>query len=154
MTTIRVYGDPAPQGSKRAWYNAKAGRAMMRESSGDKVATWRQDVIQTVIAATDVQHAGPVEMSAVFLFGRPKSHYGTGRNAATLKASAPRWVVEANKGDLDKLIRATGDALTVAGLLADDRLIVRLGACEKRYIDPGEKPGALLEITPLGDPHV
>ena len=57
-----------------------------------------------------------------FIYGRPKSHYGTGRNVGVVKASAPYY--KASAPDLDKLQRALGDALTQAGILRDDALIV------------------------------
>jgi Holliday junction resolvase RusA-like endonuclease len=57
-------------------------------------------------------------------------HYGTGRNAELVKLSAP--IFKATAPDSDKLIRLIGDALTIAGVIADDALIVRILA-EKRY---------------------
>ena len=42
MITLTVYGQPAPQGSKR-FVGIKNGRGMMIESS-KKVRPWRQDV--------------------------------------------------------------------------------------------------------------
>ncbi len=63
-----------------------------------------------------------VKLSAKFYFQRPKSHYGTGRNWDTLKTSAPEHHIQVP--DTDKLIRLLADALTIAGVIADDRLIV------------------------------
>ena len=53
---------------------------------------------------------GPVIVTVDFYLPRPKSHYGTGRNAGALKPSAP--AEHLTMPDLDKLTRAVGDALT------------------------------------------
>jgi len=61
-----------------------------------------------------------------FVYARPKGHYRTGRNAAMLRDSAPLF--KASAPDLDKLQRALGDALTQAGIVRDDALIVEWSA--------------------------
>lgn len=126
---IDVKGTPGAQGSKR-----HVGRGVMVESS-KKVAPWRSDVRDAAIAAmgdTWQPLTGPVVIGVTFYFLRPKSHYGTGRNAATLKPSAPITVTSRAHGDLDKLVRSTLDALVSAGVLRDDSLVVDLTA-RKRW---------------------
>ena len=54
--------------------------------------------------------AGPVSASYRFFFKRPASHYGTGRNADTLKKSAPD--MHTQRPDLVNLIKCMEDALT------------------------------------------
>ena len=85
---------------------------------------------------------GPVRLSIVFLFLRPKGHYG----AKGLKASAP--VHHHTRPDVDKLQRSTFDALT-GTLIKDDSLIVGCAA-EKRYCVGEERPGAIITLIPLG----
>ena len=63
-----------------------------------------------------------VKLSATFYFQRPKSHFGTGRNSAVLKDSAPPDHIQTP--DVDKLIRLICDALTIAGVIKDDSRIV------------------------------
>ena len=147
---IRVWGTPAPQGSKAVRGYIK-GRAIIGEAS-KAVAPWRIDVR----AATQNQYKGPiisapVALCATFLFPRPKGHYGSGKNADRLKPSAPRFLTSVRHGDLDKLLRSTCDGLSVSAggaLLADDSLVVQAMA-EKRYCDEGELPGAYLTVTTL-----
>lgn len=139
---FRVYGLPAPQGSKR-----HVGKGVMVESS-KKVKPWRQDVVAAAIAAVEADTAfdpftGPVAVRITFYFPRPKYHFGTGRNAGVLKAGAPVWV--ATKPDTDKLERSTFDALSTAGVWRDDSLAAKTSA-EKRYSD---QPGALVSLTSL-----
>jgi Holliday junction resolvase RusA-like endonuclease len=82
---------------------------------------------------------GPVTLRAVFIFPRPKTHFGTGRNAERVKESAPGWKTTAP--DLDKLVRALGDALTGV-VFRDDAQIVDI-AVTKIY---GQTPGVTVRL--------
>lgn len=139
---FRVYGLPAPQGSKR-----HVGNGVMVESS-KKVKPWRQDVVQAALTATAMHEdydpfVGPVGVRIIFYFPRPKYHFGTGRNAGILKAGAA--VFQTANPDLDKCVRSTFDALTTAGVWRDDNLAARVTA-EKRF---DTLPGAFIQLTPL-----
>lgn len=140
-----VYGVPAPQGSKVGYRalrkDGTLGRVAMREAS-PRVATWREDVKAAAMRALAPGTApldGPLAASMVFTLARPLGHFGTGRNAAALRASAPAW--PAGTPDLIKLARATEDSLTAAGLIRDDARIVTYDALAKSY--PGGHPDAL-----------
>ena len=89
---------------------------------------------------------GPVYLKVGFVFARPKSHFGTGRNSLMLKKSAPRAHV--STPDLDNLVKAVKDALTQIGMWKDDSQV-----CEetvyKRYADVNERQGATIEICEL-----
>ncbi len=139
---LRVYGLPAPQGSHR-----HVGRGVMLESS-KQVKPWRQDVASAVLAA----YQGPliegaVAVAVVFLFPRPKGHFGK----RGLLPSAPAHLTSMGRGDLDKLLRSTFDALSAGAggtLLRDDSQVVSVTA-EKRYCTAEEPPGALLTVVCL-----
>lgn len=137
ILTIVVHGTPAPQGSKRAFRNQHTGRIHQVESSA-AVAPWRQDVKHAALAAIEHLPAieagalpldGPIAVSMVFVFVRPKSHWRTGRNAHLLSDRAPTW--PAGRPDLSKLVRSTEDALSDV-VWNDDAQIVRCEAI-KRY---------------------
>lgn len=166
---LRVVGLPAPQGSKKAWVNKATGRAQMREQSGDRISLWRQDVKAAAQewvdgyrdTVCDHDYApcpfcvwnpldGPLRVEVTFLFPRPKSHYRTGANAHLLRDAAPAYPTSRATGDIDKLCRATCDALVVAGMFADDSQIADLHA-EKRYNDVLQ-PGAIITLRPLAPP--
>nr|ADD96382.1 endodeoxyribonuclease RusA [uncultured organism MedDCM-OCT-S09-C20] len=144
MVEIRVYGIPRPQGSKR-----HVGRGIMVEAS-KHVGQWRNDVM----AAAAVTYkgppiTGPVRLEIVFLFPRPKSHFGTGRNADKLKASAPVHCISRAHGDTSKLIRSTEDAISASSgypVIEDDSQVVRL-VCEKRYVAQEEGCGAYIRVV-------
>lgn len=154
VITIRVYGTPAPQGSKR-----HVGRGVMVESS-KKVKPWREAVKQAaldlIMVASDTGQLtagfpldGPLLVEFAFTFARPKSHYRTGRNAHLLRDSAPPY--PAVVPDLSKLIRSTEDALTDAGVWTDDSRVVAYRDPRKVYAgsaDPDalHAPGAVIRV--------
>jgi Holliday junction resolvase RusA-like endonuclease len=112
---------------------------------------WR-DAIRTetqaaVTAARWPGCTGPVFVDVVFYLRRPAAHYGTGRNAGVLKASAPLYPVTRRQGDGDKLVRAVFDGLTTGGAIADDCLVVD-HAAHKRFAD-GHPPGAVINLEPM-----
>lgn len=140
MIKITVDGKPAPQGSKvRNQYGAIY-------ESNKAVGPWRADVraeCQRVMRAGGYGPVqGPVEVTVYFRLTRPRSHYGTGRNATVLRRGAPEC--PASKPDADKLLRAVLDALTQAGVYTDDAQVCRIEVC-KMY---SERPGA--DITVRG----
>lgn len=147
--TVRVLGLPAPQGSKSAFRNKYTGRIQQVESS-KKVKPWREAVksaVTDVIGDGWVRIEGPVRVHVTFVFPRPKAHFRTGRNAHLLREDAPTYAV--TRGDLDKLLRSTGDALTDAGVWRDDRQVAHVSA-DKVYESPDNGlPGALLAVWAL-----
>ena len=137
--TLRIYGLPGPMGSKR-----HLGHGVMVESS-KKVKPWRSDVMAAVVGAYQGPLiAAPVSVEVVFLFPRPKGHYGK----QGLRASAPLHLISQSAGDIDKLCRSTLDGISAGAggaLLRDDSQVVSLHA-SKRYCSIGERPGALLRV--------
>ena len=142
---IRVYGIPRPQGSKRS-----LGNGRMIEAS-PHVKQWRNDVMAAAaVSYKGAAITGAVELQIVFLFPRPKSHYGTGRNEQKLKASAPVHCISRAHGDTSKLIRSTEDAISASSgypVIEDDSQVVAL-SCRKRYAEEGEACGAIIRIIP------
>ena len=144
--TIRVYGVPKPGGSKRAF--VVKGRAVVTEDCKTS-KTWREAVKQAAIeagAGTSPLLTGPLVVACIFYMPRPKGHYGTGRNADNLKASAPYW--PQTKPDATKLIRSTEDALTNV-VWRDDALIISPWPT-KLYADASHLPGAEIVIDAFG----
>ena len=141
---LRVYGVPAPQGSKTPtrWGG-------LRESS-QKVGPWRSEVAYTarkVYSGKPIAEAVAIEI--IFYFQRPKHHFSKAKGKEhTLVPSAPKHCTSCNHGDLDKLTRSTMDGLAVrsgGSIICDDSQVVELW-CVKRYADETELPGALVCI--------
>jgi Holliday junction resolvase RusA-like endonuclease len=148
--TLRVHGTPAPQGSKRAFAvrgkgGMPTGRIAVIESSHDRVKAWRAAVLDAALTAgLPAPLDGPLNVRIVFWLPRPRSHYGTGRNALRLRPGAPP--LPAGPPDLSKLTRATEDALTDAGIWRDDAQVTHCRTA-KRYAEDWP-PGALIRISP------
>lgn len=131
MLTFTVYGEPAPQGSKKS-----IGNGRFIESS-KRLKPWRAVVADSAFKAwVDSglpRFEVPVVVSVVFFIRRGKS-------------VKREWPVSRTDGDTDKLLRAIGDALSVdSGVLADDSLIVKWNNPVKIYAD-GHEPGAWIRI--------
>jgi crossover junction endodeoxyribonuclease RusA len=150
-----VHAPPVPQGSKHARVS-RNGKPFLTESSAAGLATWRgrvtEEAEKALLAAGLPMLAGHAFLDVVFTFPRPASHHGTGRNASVLKPSAPLLPSGGRVGDLSKLVRATEDALTDAGLWKDDSLVVCLTAWK---VYPGGHsraqgvPGAWVRVTEI-----
>lgn len=138
-----VHGIPVPQGSK-----TYLGHGRMVEAGGQKLKNWRHDVTRAAEQARTEPgvFVGPVYLEIDFYMPRPRSHYGTGRNAHLVRDSAPEY--PGSRPDLDKLIRAVDDALTASGIWIDDCQVVGLYA-RKLYAGLDRDPGADIVIAPL-----
>lgn len=112
-----VLGVPAPQGSKVP-FKDKAGNARLKEDSNGGLELWRSAVADV---ARRERGDGPVldeplYCSIDFRFPMPKSRPAAMRSAGIAWRSIPP--------DIDKVTRATYDALKHGGMIADDALIV------------------------------
>jgi Holliday junction resolvase RusA-like endonuclease len=142
--TFRVIGTPVPQGSMKA-YNSR-----VIANNHDELMSWRQDVALTAFRHKpenwDINK--PVSLRCEFVFPRPKSHYGTGKNSDKLKDSAPTHHI--TTPDLDKLIRSIGDSISVGQvLLRNDSLISSVYAVKRYALD--DFLGAIITITAIDD---
>ena len=151
--TARIFGTPTPQGSKKAFYNSKAKRAVVVDDNSDKLKSWREQVhlgvrhaIETTPVWRELTKDTPIEADLVFLMPRPKSHYRTGKNAHLLRADAP--VLHTQTPDGDKLVRSVFDALTTAGAVFDDSQIAKHSYL-KRWCPPRVEPGVLIYLSTL-----
>ena len=109
----------------------------MVHSNAADLLPWRAHVAAIAMSQCPKEWdtTGPMFVRASFYLPRPKNHY---RANGELKDAAPWWC--AKKPDTDKLCRSLLDALTDAGVWADDSQAVQLNA-DKTYTDTG--PGGL-----------
>lgn len=137
MIEIFVVGVPAPQGSK---VRTKWG---IREDNPN-TKPWRAAVASeaAIVMNGTPLLAGRLRLDATFTFPRPKSHYRSGSHSDELKATAP--MLHASAPDLDKLLRAAGDALT--GIAIRDDGMISVVLARKVY---GEPAGALLVVSEI-----
>lgn len=137
-----VYGIPQPQGSTQ-----RARWGGVYSDNKKPLAVWRGQIVNAAIEASYQASWVPldcaVKLTATFFFPRPKGHHRAGKNAHLLQASAPRDMIV--KPDLDKCLRAVGDALADAGVYStDSRINITSGA--KLYADH-RAPGACITIS-------
>jgi crossover junction endodeoxyribonuclease RusA len=136
-----VYGKPAQMGSKKAF--VRGGRAIITDDNSEKRKQWANavsSVAAEVMRGRDLI-SSPVQLRALFYFRRPNSHYGSGRNATTLKSSAPE--LHSQTPDLDKLIRCLGDALT--GIVFRDDALIWSMVISRHWTEKQER--AEVEVT-------
>lgn len=156
IASFVVLGRPQQRGSKQAQviYNregqpvTKNGRVLtFAKDSNAKSKDWMQEVRSAAHAAWGNRPLliDPIVLTVAFFFARPQSHYGTGKNAMKLKASAP--IEHAQSPDLAKLIRCLEDALTGV-IWRDDRQVCRYGAGTGRYwSDSHERAEVIIRIA-------
>ena len=115
LLDVWIPGRPRPQGKLQTF--VAGGRAHGRYPA--TTVDHRSHVISTLAENWQREPlTGAVVVDVVFTFARPKSHYGTGRNADVVKESAPDKHIQAP--DSDKLSRLTLDGLEMAGVVRND----------------------------------
>lgn len=149
MIRFEVPGEP--QALKRARFgrNKRTGRPQTFDPAENGSAKaqvlyhWRQ------AGADDFDRHVPLRLEVRCHFKRPASHFGTGRNAATLKPSAPEhW--HSQRPDGDNLLKLVKDALNEFAWHDDAQ--VADARVTKVWCHPARKPGTeiLIEALPEG----
>jgi len=134
-----VVGVPVPQGSMRSFVvrRKRDGKNVaVTTSDNKKTKGWRQTIAN--VAALELNRAenkglfftGSVELVVSFYLPRPK--------ALLTKTKAAQFFPHIKKPDIDKLVRATEDALTSV-VWGDDAQVTDLIA-RKRYVGANEFP--------------
>lgn len=140
-----VEGEPKAQQRPRAFAKRMGNKFVARVYESGTAEGWKSQI--AMAARPHVAGlTGPLWLHVVFLFNRPKSHYGTGKNAATLKDSAPVW--HTSKPDSENLVKAVKDCLTQIGMWKDDSQVCS-EFVQKKYVREIDSPGALIEISML-----
>jgi Holliday junction resolvase RusA-like endonuclease len=147
-----VPGRPVPQGSKTAFVSKSTGKPIVVDKDV-RLPQWRMKITAHAIEAqAEWMHTrpdvalplrGPIGMTVAFYMNRPLGHFGTGRNAGTLKPSAPTH--PASMPDLDKLLRAVLDGLTDAQVWKDDGQVVWIQTT-KTYADDTTHEGVHIQF--------
>ena len=145
--TIRffVHGIPRPGGSKRGFAipggRGRKDRIVITETCKTSKG-WRACVGLAGSITCKEPLSGPLSVQFLFIFPRPKSHFGTGRNKAVLKPTAPTFHIIAP--DATKVVRSTEDALK--GITWGDDCQIAEQFASKRY---GERSGCEIVIEAL-----
>ena len=134
---IQIYGEPKPQKRPRA---SRRGKHIHMYSEKSE---WRKHCTEQ-LSRFSITFDKPLFVGLVFYMPRPKSHYRTGKFSHLLKDSAPKYHV--TKPDCDNLSKAVLDAMTDAGIITDDSIIVKHDIYKKYATD---KAGVKIEIEEL-----
>ena len=135
MNAWDVDGTPVPQGSLRPFM--AGGRPQLRYTNREPLAYWR-DVVRDACPITEPAD-GPWRVSMIFRMSRPAGHYSKSGILPRYEDATP-----CRRPDLDKLVRAVLDALTMR-VWRDDGQVVEVKA-SKRY---GSVPGVTIMVDRL-----
>lgn len=153
-----VVGRPQPAGSKRGIPVRRHGQPTGQVAVIDAnphTKSWQGTVREAAHQALQADTPSgngdtpipypdaPLTLIVDFYLRRPAGHYGTGRNHATLKPSAPRWPT--TKPDATKLTRAVEDALTGIVWRDDSQVVAQL--IRKHYARREQPEHAHIEIV-------
>lgn len=151
MWAVRVAGTPVPKPSPACFGIGGKHRLQLPKGSPGYQA-WRDRCTAAGQALRDrigETLDGPISARITYTLPRPLTHFGTGRNAGTLKPSAPQWP-SSRVGDIDKLARLTLDALTDAQVWHDDAQVVHLELIKTYPGGPVDDrlngPGAVIRV--------
>ena len=113
-----ITGTPKAQPRVKAY--SRGGRAGVYDPG--TANEWKNQIKVEMKNHANLMIDAPISVQLQFLMPRPKSHFGTGKNAENLKLSAP--YCHTKKPDIDNLAKAVFDALTDMGVWKDDSQIV------------------------------
>jgi Holliday junction resolvase RusA-like endonuclease len=134
-----VLGEPSAQQRHRSFQMKGTDFISNYDPSAKKKGSFRS-VLDA--EAPEVPLEGPLMLELDFYMGRPKCHYGSGKNSNSIKSSAPEW--HTGRPDLDNLTKFVQDALNKV-YWRDDSIICQVTA-RKLY---SEKPRTEITITKL-----
>jgi len=147
---FRVDGVPQPKGSFVAFVGAQGrvvvkadAKLLKRWCSSIRIAA-RDAIARQVGRALERDEylfSGAVQVEAVFFLHRPLDHYGAAGGIL------PRFGARAaeTKPDLDKLMRALGDALSGLCYVDDARIVDQV--LRKRYVWADQIPGVAVRVS-------
>ncbi|WP_219819799.1 RusA family crossover junction endodeoxyribonuclease [Pseudoclavibacter sp. RFBB5] len=135
MIEFNVDGAPVQQGSKQAFGFKRADGsvgASVVDVNKKPLRAWREEVQAAAsdFAGTFIKHE-PLQVDVVFRMNR----------GVSVKRPHPSV-----QPDLDKLLRAVLDALTISRIYVDDAQVVA-STQVKRYALPHETPGARIRVS-------
>lgn len=142
VSTFYIAGEPIAKKRPRFVRVGKGVRTYSLQSTEEGRVLW--EIIRQY-GEGKAPLKGALRVDFDFIFSRPKSHYGTGRNANKLKASAPTFHVK--KPDCDNLIKFYLDAMNEY-IYKDDAQAV-CGFSEKRYATMDESAKTIIKIIQL-----
>lgn len=141
---LTILGPPKALKRHRTYTRGRGGRPLPYPIQVDPSKTDKADLLSIVRdKAPDKPLAGPVLLMMTFYMARPRSHYGTGKNAGKLKELAPKH--HTVRPDVDNLIKLIADSLN--GVFWRDDTQICFCQARKEY---SERPRTEILIKELG----
>ena len=138
--TLTIPGVPIAQRRPRF---ARRGKFVVTYS--DQATEAGKFLLEARRQAHGVFLEGPLSLEVICVFPRPKSHFGTGKNADKLKASAPED--HTKKPDCTNLCKFVEDCLNDEVYKDDSQIcVVRI---RKVYAEDGCQPYTWIKLTEL-----
>lgn len=134
--TFRVYGEPAPKGSMKAFMRKGAIRPIVTHDN-KRTKPWQIEVQWAAREHCRERIDGPVAVGLVFFVRRPKMS----------KKKAAETIYSTKKPDIDKCARLVLDALTNYAF-RDDAQVAQL-TVQKFYENDDERPGVHVRVCAL-----
>jgi len=128
-----------PVALKRHRHTSRNGRIFNYDPSKADKANFLKKV---QYLAPEVPFYEAISMSIDVYIGRPKSHFGTGRNSEKIKESAPAYPI--GRPDIDNYIKFVLDALNGV-FYRDDSQVVHIESV-KEY---STEPKTIVRIVPF-----
>lgn len=155
LAEAQVLGKPCTQGSLTSFTSKSTGKIVTPQNK--RLLSWRQEakheLRQSYLSLRGLKVGlfdGDVELRMSFVYERPKNHFHTSKKRfGELREDAPDRPTQKSYGDLDKLVRAVGDALTGV-VLEDDSQIAQFCA-HKTF---GSPACVLVTVLALDDQDV
>jgi Holliday junction resolvase RusA-like endonuclease len=143
MTRVEFTVPGDPQSLKRPRVTTIGGHPSMYDPKENRSV--KNDIVNAWLEAGmhGWPHGVPLKLTVACFFRRPKGHFGTGKNAAKLKDSAPRF--HTSKPDADNVLKIVGDALN--GYAWHDDAQIAWSEVPKVYVDPEIGNGPHMRIT-------
>ena len=141
---ITIYGNPKALKRHRTYTRGKGGKPLPFARTVDPNVETKADFLtQCLMHKPSVPLTGPVSVSCLAVFGRPKGHFRTGKFSNQLNPrTAKHW--HTSKPDRDNVDKLILDSLT--GIFWRDDSQVCAGGVSKMY---GDRPRIEIEIKEL-----
>jgi Holliday junction resolvase RusA-like endonuclease len=110
---LKLFIKGTPIAKTRPVFSTKDGKLRTYDKQGTEKTSYKR-ILKSQYKSALLTY--PICLTLLFLMPRPKSHYGTGRNAGILKSSAPAFPITGK--DFDNLEKFVCDAMT--GIIYED----------------------------------
>jgi len=126
-----VLGEPQALKRHRTYTRGRGGKPLPFPIQVDPSKNDKADFVAAIQRnAPPAPIDSPIAITVKFYFGRPKSHYRTGKYAGELKPNAPTWHIK--RPDIDNLLKFIADSLNGV-FWRDDTLVCQVLEMSKQY---------------------